>query len=726
MSVVSEIKMKKIILYIGTIIILLVGFYLTYTSIKGAVYKSGTIFPAKVLMEQNCVDFNDKDSRNNLFGNVQFLKQGAKFNYPGVGYYFYLIEKQNLWIFFEIKNLLDNTTELTVWLNNNLIELVTLRHEINKVKVLLPITYQKEGINLINFITDDPKAKLVLRRLSFNNASFNFSTKADKIAIKHDVLWLHGRGEAVYYFVLPTDGFIEYSFIKNCEEEKLCCRQNDILINVMSDQISYDIKHNLPLRKRNYQKYILKNDLLKGKIIKMRIVLKTDRRWFNESVGIRVVSKYKLPKQKGAERLISYKNYNVLLIVLDAASASHFKLYGYERVTTPKIESLAKDSIVFNKAFTNAVFTRGSTASLFTSLYPDVHEVMNFQFTLSDNALTLAEIFKANNYITALFSSNGNVSQETGLQQGFDKYYPLFRTLPDEFTKAIINFISENRKNKLFIYAHYRHPHPPFDAPFNIRDKFNNTNLPTLIRNHEFIDNIYNSDAKPRAEDVKYIISQYDANLYYVDQHVGKLIDYLKSINLLEKTIIIITSDHGEAFGKHEVFGHIWDLHLDAIWIPLIIYLPKIKNPHSVNAIVDTVDMAPTIIDLLELQKSFNLMQGKSFKDCLYDDHCTTKEFAYSQSISVKMTSLINDNFHIIYDSFSKEWEIYQYPIDREEENNHINSIPITTDYCKFNLLLLSKNNAYLRRVTKEMFKETTFKHSDEVLENLKSLGYLK
>lgn len=718
--------MKKIILYIGAIIVLSVGIFLSYSLIKNATYESKAILPVKVFIEQNRIDFKDKELRNDLFGNVNLLKQGVKFNYPGIGYYFYLIEKQNLWLLFEINNPLNNPTELTIWLNNNIVELVKLRYGINKVKLLLPRSYQKEGINLITFITNNPKVKLILRKLLFNGAPINFSTRKAKIIVKDNVLWMQGRGEAVYYFIFPTDGFVEYSFIKNCKEGKLCLPQSNILINVMSDQINYDVKHNLYLSQNNYQKFLLNNDLLKGKIIKMRVKIKTDKRWFNESIGIKIESKYKLPKQSSSEKLIDYKNYNVLLIVLDAASAAHFKLYGYKRDTTPEIDKLARNSIVFNKAFTNAVFTRGSTASLFTSLYPDVHEVMNFQFTLSSNALTLAEIFKENNYITALFSSNGNVSQETGLQQGFDIYYPLFRTLPDEFTKEIINFISENKKNKLFIYAHYRHPHPPFDAPFDIRNKFNNTNLPTLIRNHEFTDNIYNSDVKPTAEDVKYIISQYDANLYYADQYVGELIDYLKSINLLEKTIIVITSDHGEAFGKHEVFGHIWDLHLEAIWIPLIVYLPKIQRSHSVNALIDTVDLAPTIIDLLALKNSSNLMQGKSFKNCFYNKYCTTKEFAYSQSISVKMTSLINDNFHIIYDSFLKKWEIYQYPVDKEEKNNLINSLPITTDYYKFHLLTLAKNNAYLRRVIKKMWKETTYKPSDEVLENLKSLGYLK
>jgi arylsulfatase A-like enzyme len=718
-------RMLSIILIAASTAIIVI-FYLTNFFSRYA-YQREYLQPDVVMVEKNVIDFADRSFKHDLIGNIKITKDGVKFTCPGIAYRFYLAEQQNLWAFISIFNRSNSTAKLTIWLNRNLIELIELKMGLNNFKLLLPISFQQKGINFLYFITDAENAKIVLNKIEFNNHPIQPQTAKVMLEPKGSMVWLDGRGEVVYYLEYPKDGFIEYKFKKVCRHNENA-QNNSILVKIKSDDLEVQMKHSIGLSKNKviFKRFSLINDDFKRKKVMMRIKVESNDRWENCTIGINVSKKDRVETSKIVSKTGRCRNCNVLIIVLDAASASHFKLYGYNKETTPQIEKLARNSYVFDNAYSVAAFTRGSTASLFTSLYPDVHEVMSFQFTLSEHATTLSEIFKLNNYITALFTSNGNVSIETGLHQGFDKYYPMFRSLPDEFTNKIINFIDNNKKQNFFIYAHYRHPHPPYDAPFEIRDKFNDTSLPTLPQNNEFIDKVYNEDIIADDEITRYVISQYDANLYYVDFYVGKLISYLEKNKLDKNTIIIITADHGEAFNTHEVFGHIWDLHFKTIWIPLIVYIPNSSFQKHIKALVDTTDIMPSIIDLLSLKNNSNIMQGNSFYRCLYSEHCETKKFAYSQSVIMKISSLVDENYQVIYDVNNKTWELYDIVNDKDERFNLINQIPISSEYYRHKLFLIKKNNAKLRKTMQKLFIEGGFKPSKEVIDNLKSLGYIK
>ncbi len=355
---------------------------------------------------------------------------------------------------------------------------------------------------------------------------------------------------------------------------------------------------------------------------------------------------------------------SIVMVVMDSASAAHFSCYGYRIKTTPNIDTVAERSYIFTNAYTTAVFTRTSVASMFTSLYPIVHELFGRYSFLPKKAITVAEILQKNSYRTVLFTTTGNVSQISGLDQGFKEIYRFkWDTEPNKITSQVIDWLKKNKNNKYFVYIHYRQPHFPFDAPMVYRRKFTPPELQSLFEKKNLIKNIYAGRIKyPDQKLIDYMKSQYDANLYYIDNELKALFDYITYQK--KKTILIITSDHGEAFGEYVInnrlwFGHHWDLHKNVISIPLIIYPSKDGHKNFIKNIVENIDFMPTILDLANVKEDV-FMQGKSFYPCLYNTVCETKEYAFTQAGVNKLLSIISDKYQFIYNFKQNIRELYK------------------------------------------------------------------
>ena len=425
-------------------------------------------------------------------------------------------------------------------------------------------------------------------------------------------------------------------------------------------------------------------------------------------------------------------NFNVILIILDAASASHFSCYGYPIITTPNIDAFSKRCLVFKNAYTSSVFTRGSGASLFTSLYQGTHKVINFNRTLPEEAKTLAEVFKENGYKTAMFTGSGNVSYFSGLNQGFADYHEFFLTRqPELITKAMLAWLTSKSAQKFFIYAHYQQPHAPLTAPEEIRKKFTPASLHKYLNHYAIIENMYNGTLVPDQEQLAYFISQYDANMYYADWGIKELLSYVLDSTLKNNTIVIITADHGEALGEHKLlgkqwFGHNRDTHRQVIWIPLLIYFPLNISKRFVPQVVENVDLMPTLIKLLNLKGAPGYMQGTPYTECFFSSNCSTKGFSLSFSSNKKYYSIIDSNYHMILDSQTGERELYDINKDREEKHTITDSNSRLADYYADKIDKLRQKNSRLRTQLYKSWAERTIKLSPEAIENLKALGYIK
>jgi arylsulfatase A-like enzyme len=327
---------------------------------------------------------------------------------------------------------------------------------------------------------------------------------------------------------------------------------------------------------------------------------------------------------------------NVLLIVMDTVRAESLSLYGYTRDTTPHLARWAKRGVRFDWAVAPAAWTFPSHCSLFTG-QPPYKLNSHWQVVLDTRYPTLAEFLGARGYLTAGFAANTSYcSYESGLGRGFAHYedYPLsFWTVlgstatgrwltinvlsPVDFyrrkwlqfqsrdaggiNRAFLDWLSRRRADRpFFAFLNYIDAHEPFLAPKVPAAKFGVQ--PESRHEYErLLDNwdIDKTNLSPR--DVALNRDGYDNCIAYLDQQIGNLLDELNRRDLLKDTLIIITSDHGEEFGEHQVFNHGYSLYLYETHVPLVMISAAAPAGRAVVEPVSLRDLPATVVDLLGL-----------------------------------------------------------------------------------------------------------------------------
>ncbi|MFC2141461.1 sulfatase [Acidobacteriota bacterium] len=435
----------------------------------------------------------------------------------------------------------------------------------------------------------------------------------------------------------------------------------------------------------------------------------------------------KSPELEGIEKS------NLILIILDAANPVHFGSYGYGRDTTPNMDRLARDGVLFSRAFAHAPNTQPSTASLFTSTYPPTHRVIARDTMLSDSAVSWAEELRDAGIKTFAATSNINVSPVYGLLQGFDEYAELYKTkkggvvLAEEFLQPTAEWIEKNRTEQFFMYLHILQPHapyapaPPFEGTFSSGYQGRLQNVRRL--SPRTIDLL---DFDP--EDLEYIVAKYDENLLYADSFVGDLIDLLRKSELLENTILLITSDHGEAFHDHGHVGHSSSLYDDEIRIPLILRFPLKYNlgGKKIEAVVQSIDLMPTFLDLFEIRHRGQDMQGRSLLPVLFDQSQQVHDYVASflgriDPDGTQVISALRGKRFKYFEHRARRF-LFDVQADPLEQINIYHSEPVIAGYYVQELKMLQEEWSE----GKGLAAESKIKLDKKIREQLRSLGYIK
>lgn len=327
---------------------------------------------------------------------------------------------------------------------------------------------------------------------------------------------------------------------------------------------------------------------------------------------------------------------NVLLIVLDTVRAQNLSLYGYERRTTPELERLAASGIRFERALSTASWTPPSHASMFTGRFP--HELLpHWHAPLDDTYPTLAEVLAARGYLTAGIVGNVEyTSRESGLARGFARYEdylvspaefvmssaltqtlvahnrPLRRLLgwydilgrkdAAEVNRHFLRWLDRRDERPFFAFLNYYDAHEPYLPPEPFEERFGSTKARKKpLLNYWKRQATRSEKKKMSPEEIQAELDAYDGTIAFLDQHLGRLFDELRKRGLLQNTLIVVTSDHGEQFGEHGLFAHANSLYRQLLHVPLVIALPgEVPAGRSLREPVSLRDIPATVLDLVE------------------------------------------------------------------------------------------------------------------------------
>ncbi len=362
---------------------------------------------------------------------------------------------------------------------------------------------------------------------------------------------------------------------------------------------------------------------------------------------------------------------NVIMISLDILRADHLGAYGYQKGTTPQIDLLARQSVLFENAIAQSYLTPVAQMSVFTGQYPRKHGMVSFEASKDDVAKqTLPEILKYYGYETAAFATSPEFFMRYDTESGkivnpkdiFSRAFDYFgRTLPDETGSVrgnpvgALNWLKANKDKKFFLWIETGMLHPPFSqtvpAPYKTRFdppgyspfyqqfpirpglEYVDRGVPTEVLFHIYKGDYYLDFAPVHhltEKDVRFINGRYDAGLYYTDLFIGELLKQLDALKLSGKTLVVFHSIHGESLGEHGYFFH-HDVFDTEVKTALMFRLPQSELAGArITRQVQGIDIMPTILDYLQIPLNHEA-QGASMMPLITGDEAGYKgpEYAF-------------------------------------------------------------------------------------------------
>jgi|GEM_PF-4932199 arylsulfatase A-like enzyme len=410
-------------------------------------------------------------------------------------------------------------------------------------------------------------------------------------------------------------------------------------------------------------------------------------------------------KQYNSNKMQKEKKTNVILITLDTVRKDYIGCYGNDWIQTKHIDEMAQKGVLFKNAYSAAYTTNPSHASILTSLMPFEHGVIGNDYNLAHSIPRLPQILKEEKYVTGAFVSVYHLDkQNSGMSLWFDHYDEVPKKWPEEFgsmtynltrsastvTSAAIDWLEKIYEENFFLWIHYYDPHSPYIAEGNYHRMYyqgdprsdTHTSMQNVKFNLSWDVNLL--DWIHSYNDLEYFKKEYGSEITMTDDQIGRLVNALKRMDLYENTLIVLTADHGESFGEHNLYFDHWTNFNTDIHVPLIIsYPPMIPQGVEVEAIASGIDIAPTILDMLEINDNFlakNTFQGKSLRPYWESKEVTENRILTSDGLFYKDIAAWNERYKLIWDLYTtgahddfiqKEDRITVYDIvnDPQEQN---------------------------------------------------------
>lgn len=350
---------------------------------------------------------------------------------------------------------------------------------------------------------------------------------------------------------------------------------------------------------------------------------------------------------------------NIVIILLDTLRPDHLGFFGYEREISPHIDALASESLVFTRAYAQAPHTPRSIPSIFTSRYPHhvafEDPVSNFP-RLNEENLTFFEVLDDNGYFNLAVTSHFYFVPSRRIDQGFD-HWDNRGSLSSDETKGV--------SAAPLIFEHFEEhvEHlSQLDEPFTLFIHYFEPH--ELWLSHDDVVDFGSASGRQQ------YINDYDSEIAFADQYVGLTLERLDEVGLIDDSIIVFLSDHGEAFEEHDRYYHGQALYEEEIHVPLFIRIPGVQ-PDVIDTPVALLDVAPTLLNIVgvEIPPSFEGRVLAPPFSALEVEPIFTELLPYA-NFQGHATAMILGDDKLILDVAHRRYESYDLSVDPDERLN--------------------------------------------------------
>lgn len=454
-------------------------------------------------------------------------------------------------------------------------------------------------------------------------------------------------------------------------------------------------------------------------------------------------------KVRTAEKSSETSLPNIILVTIDTLRADHLSCYGYKQITTPAIDALSREGVLFEKSVSQEPQTNPSHWSILTSKYPTAHGSLINGHTVNKNDFNLAELLLKKGYRTAAFVSSYVLDSSFGFDAGFQEYDDEFHILRgisklgsfkvfekiglfdknnsferrgDQTNKRVFHWLEQKSRSPFFLWVHYFDPHAPYNPPAPYHSKFDPAYQGRFKEDFNF-DSLSKKMSYSEGE-ITHIKALYDGEINFIDAQIHNILNKLRELNLYDNSIIVLTSDHGEDLMENGSFGHGDALFDTSIKVPLIIKFDKSEfSNRRVKDQVQSIDIMPTLLERLN-QKAPKELQGNSLLSLIHEREKNKPKDGFSEThtpvASKTKYSIRNEKWKLIVTQEENIRELYDLEKDPWEQEN------LSTKGVIEEKLLEEKLKKWLKKnkmISKSLLNQ---KINREVINKLKNLGYFQ
>ncbi|HET9766812.1 MAG TPA: sulfatase [Thermoanaerobaculia bacterium] len=429
---------------------------------------------------------------------------------------------------------------------------------------------------------------------------------------------------------------------------------------------------------------------------------------------------------------------NVVVLLVDTLRADHLSLYGYRRPTSPALDRLAAEATVFDRARAQATCTFPSVNSILTSRYPSAFLGQpGSAIGIPADIPTLAQMLRARGFRTGAVSASSVVRATRSRRNPTGGYGAGFEVFDESCEGRAAGCVTRRGRElaarfgePFFLYLHFMEPHAPYEPPRPYRRQFAAARLPAprFVRRGDPtpIQRMLYSDGPKVTLDsgsVGHLVDLYDDEVRYWDEEAAVFVDGLRRHGLLDRTLLVVLADHGEDLLDHGHWGHCRSLFTSTTWTPLLLRGPAVARGRRVRAVVQNLDVVPTVLDLLRLPAPAGL-EGRSLRPLLAGEGEVSpaaatpggrRRFAFSSIGTLR--SVDDGSFTLITDLRSNEVRLFG-AADPAQQTDLAAARP--QEAARLRTIL----DVWMRRVEGERKASATA--GEESLQRLRALGYLE